>query len=304
MPVRGLNHVEREQLVLADLTASFPSCHLCYPGWLPVAESQDPPDFIRENSNIRSGLEFVEWLDGEQMGRAKTRERQNDALQEILRDGWEKDFRPRHFIRAFVSPNPRHVSQADRTSLRAQFYDCAACVDRSWKADDSYHRPTRYQNQTDFDCYPLLKRYVASIRYIAGAPLGNCWIGVQPGGGAFDPALPGETLKQRLTGKLLDYSSIEKQAHLRSHNLSNLFLLVHGGFNVFFYNTPSGPSLQEIAAASAAFYEQHSLRQIFSEVWFFNSLSSSEEAYRNADSTQGRSRFLAQLWPQLAIVTS
>lgn len=301
MALRRPNHIEREQMVLDDLVASFPNCSLSESHWSAIPENQDPPDFTSEEPNVRFGLEFVEWLDGEQMKPAKTRERQRDQFARILKDRWE-EFRPKHFIRAFVAPQHKHVSRADEASLRMEFYDCAADVDHNWVAYTEHHQQSFYQN--NFDSYPRLRKYVASIRYIGGQLHGSCWIGMQPDGGAYDPSIPAETLKHRLNEKLLDYSTAEKQAHFRKHKLSKLLLLVHGGSNAFIYNTPSGLLLEEIADLAATFYGQHPQRQLFDEVWFFNSLSSSEEAYRDVHSTRGRSRFLAKLWPKLVIVTS
>jgi len=55
------------------------------------------------------------------------------------------------------------------------------------------------------------------------------------------------TLEGALDKKLTVYSTPEKQAHLGTYDLSELALVVHGGFNVYRYNAPSGPlSLEEI----------------------------------------------------------
>jgi len=123
-----------------------------------------------------------------------------------------------------------------------------------------------------------MRTYFGGIRYIGGEPHGFCWIDVQGDGGAYAPDVTVETLKQALDKKLSDYSTPEKQVHLRAHALSELYLLVHGGFNAYAYNSPSGPlSLETIAQRGAAFYASHTQRQVFKRVWFFNSLDSADD---------------------------
>ena len=76
-----LSHEQREQLVLTDLSASFPDFVGEPLSWTKVPDGQDPPDFLGVGQNKRIGLELIEWLDGGQMGPAKTREaRRMDAL--------------------------------------------------------------------------------------------------------------------------------------------------------------------------------------------------------------------------------
>jgi hypothetical protein len=300
MTPRRLNHVERERMVLDDLKMSFPESPLSKLVWVSLTEGDDPPDFIANESNGRLGLELVEWLDGDQMRAAKNREKQRDEIQRILRTGWER-FHPEHFIRAFVSPSANNVRKRDELSLRAEFYECAAEVDQNWAA---YAEGSDHFFQTRFERYPRVRKYISSVRYIEGTNEGICWIGLPSEGGAFDPLQAVEVLKGRLDDKLVDYSSPKKRAHLQGHALSKLFLLIHGGFNAFAYNTPSGPSLDRVAALIANYCGQHPNRNLCDEVWFFNSLSSSEEAYLNPSSSHGRWRFLAQLWPQMVVVSS
>jgi hypothetical protein len=127
---------------------------------------------------------------------------------------------------------------------------------------------------------------------------------VQGDGGAYDPSVTIETLKQALDKKLGDYSTPEKQAHLRAHALNELYLLVHGGFNAHAYNSPSSPlSLEVIAQRGAAFYASHPQRQVFSRVWFFDSLDSADEVNKlfGYPAGYGRVRWLAQLWPTFSV---
>jgi hypothetical protein len=142
------------------------------------------------------------------------------------------------------------------------------------------------------------------VRYIGGEPHGLCWIHPQGDGGAYDPAASVTALTAALDKKLVDYSRAEKQVHLKTHGLTEVNLLVHGGFNAYAYNTPAGPlSLAEIAQRGSAFYAAHPHRQVFGRVWFFNSLDSADDLNQlvGIPRGQGRVRWLTQLWPDLRI---
>jgi hypothetical protein len=298
-----LTHVEREQMVLADLETHFPHFAGQALSWTTVPEGQDPPDFISTSQNGLIGLEFVEWLDGDQMGPAKTRESQQEQVRRILTHEWEKEYQPRNFRGAFPSLGNKRISRTDELSFRQQFFECATDVDRTWVLDMD-HFGNSY-TETEFSKYPVLAKYVVRIHYIGGEPHGLCWIGEQGDGGAFDPNAPFETLKEALDSKLTDYSTQDKQPHFQAHGLTELDLLVHGGSNAFQYNTPPGHqfSLERIARLGADYYAVHPLRQMFNRVWFFHSLDSADEinSLMGFAPDAGRVRWLAQLWPEFTV---
>ena len=303
MPVAAkLTHDQREQAVLTDLSASFPDFAGVPLSWTKIPDGQDPPDFLGIGQNQRIGLELIEWLDGGQMGPAKTREaRQKDVLR-ILRTNWKAEYAPKNFRGAFIDVREKKIAAADEAGLRKEFFECAAQVDGTWLTNRERMGPGL--ELSDFSSYPLMKTYFGGIRFIGGDPHGFCWMDVQGDGGAYDPGVTVETLKQALDKKLSDYSKPEKQAHLQAHGLSELDLLVHGGFNAYAYNSPSGPlSLEDIARLGATFYASHSQRQIFNRVWFYDSLDSADDinAVIGYPPGYGRVRWLAQLWPNFSV---
>jgi hypothetical protein len=233
------------------------------------------------------------------MGLAKARESQRDQIHRVLAKNWENEYSPRNFRGAFISPRlSARVAPSEEGPLRQEFFACSADVDRSWLTNPKRWGAAYYQ--TEFAGYPLLAKYIAAIRYIGGEPHGLCWIDDDGGGGAYDPAVAVRTLEEALDGKLSDYSKPDKREHLKAHGLGQLFLLVHGGFNAHAYNTPSAPlSLTEIAQRGAAYYAAHPQRQIFTRVWFFDSLDSADEINQllGYPPGYGRVRWLAQLWP-------
>jgi len=303
MPAPRLTHDQRENLVLADLEGSFPNFAGHAQSWIKVLDGQDPPDFISAGPRGAIGLELVEWLDGGQMGSAKARETQRDRIQQILSLDWKNEYQPKHFRGAFPSPRAdQRIALADEPLLRREFFACAADVDSNWSGNPEVWGDSYYQ--TEFPGYPVLERYVSAIRYIGGEPHGLCWIGEQGDGGAFDPNVPVESLKQALHSKASDYSTPEKQAHLKAHGLTELNLLVHGGFNLFAYNTPRGHlTLEEIARHGAGFYAAHAQQHIFNRVWLFHSLDSADELNQMLGFAPGAGsvRWLAQLWPEFRI---
>lgn len=107
-----------------------------------------------------------------------------------------------------------------------------------------------------------------------------------------------------LVGPNSYYSKPDKQAHFKGQGLTELNLLIHGGFNVYAYNTPSGHlSLEEIAQRGADHYAAHLQRYVFDHVWFFHSLDAADDLNRLIGFApgEGRVRWLAQLWPDFGI---
>lgn len=296
-------HIQREEPVLADLEASFPNFAGQALRWTKVPDRQDPPDFLSSGPNVRIGLELAEWLDGVQMGPAKGRESKREHARRVLAEEWEKECKPESFNGTSISLNEnKRIVKTDEAPLRREFFDFSAEVDRTWQTHPD--RVASSCNVTKFPNYPLMGKYFNSICYIGGKPHGLCWIDVEEDGGAYDPNVAVETLKQILDKKLKCYSTPEKQAHLLAYGLTELYLLVHGGFNAYFYNTPSAPlSLDDIARHGAGFYRSHPQRQIFNRVWFFDSLDSADELNQALGYSPGygRVRWLAQLWPELTV---
>src|SRR5437870_12903473 len=111
MPVAAkLSHDQREQLVLTDLSASFPDFAGEPLSWTKIRDGQDPPDFLGVGQNTRIGLELIEWLDGGQMGPAKTREaRRMDALR-ILRANWKAEYAQQNFRGAFIDVGEKKIA--------------------------------------------------------------------------------------------------------------------------------------------------------------------------------------------------
>jgi hypothetical protein len=294
-------HDQREQAVLNDLLVSFPDFAGRPLLWTKVPDGDDPPDFMSV-TNERIGLEMVEWLDGGQMGPAKARQARRLDMLRVLRDNWRTEYAPRSFRGAFIDVGDKRIVTADEAGLRKEFFEFAAAIDRSWETNPE--RIGIALNVQDFTGYPFIQKYVGSIRYIGGQPHGFCWIDMQGDGGAYDPGAAAQTLEVALDKKLTDYSGADRQSHLAAHSLTELYLLVHGGFNAYAYNSPSAPlSLATIAQRGAVFYATHPQRRVFDRVWFFDSLDSADDLNKlfGYPAGYGRVRFLAELWPNFLV---
>jgi hypothetical protein len=295
-----LSHDEREQTVLTDLDKNFPHFAGQSLTWSKVPEGGDPPDFLSPHQTGTLGLELIEWLDGEQMTAAKARELQRDQVRRVLASGWESEYKPKHF-RAFLIIGSDRISRRDEAPLRKDFYAYAAEVDRTWLANPE--RTGNVYYASEFPGYPLLKKYF-NVCFIGCESHGLCWIDAAGDGGPYDPAATVSALNAALSKKIADYSTSEQQAHLRTHNLTELNLLIHGGFNAFAYNTPSGSlSLEEIGQRGSAFYAVHPQRHVFNRIWLFNSLDSADDLNKliGFPPGYGRVRWLAQLWPDFHV---
>lgn len=290
--------------MLSDLDKHFPDFAGCPLSWAKVPDGQDPPDFLAHALHGLIGLELIEWLDGGQMTSAKGRESHRDALRRILGENWQSEYQPQNLADIFIAPVLGvKITNSDEKPLRNEFYRLARYVDQSWRTNPE--RMGRIYDQTDFSGYALLARYFQAIRYIGGSPHGCCWINSEEDGGAYDPGTVIQTLKRALDRKLSSYSMPEKQLHLKTHGLTELYLLVHGGSNAYRFNTPHHPlSLESIARSGAHYYAAHPQRDIFSRVWFFESLDSADEVNQllGYPPGNGNVRWLAQLWPVLKVL--
>jgi hypothetical protein len=111
-------------------------------------------------------------------------------------------------------------------------------------------------------------------------------------------------LEDALQDKLGKFAKPERQAKLTKHGIVENYLLIHGGWNAYVNNSPHHPlTLDEIAERGAEFYAAHPERNLFSRVWFFDSLDSADEvnALFGIPAGTGRVRWLAQVWPTLRV---
>jgi hypothetical protein len=303
MNTKRVTHDQREQSVLSDLEACFPSFSGSPRTWIKVPDGQDPPDFLSHTQPRAVGLELIEWLEGGQMGLGKVRESQRDNLRRVLSDGWRSAYQPQNFRLAVAIPNfGLRMAVGEEAQLRKEFFSCVENADKTWVTNPERVADSYFQN--DLSSYVTLRKFINSIRYIGGEPHSFCWIDIEQDGGAYDPTMTIETLKQALDKKMNVLSSPKSKTKLERHKISELYLLVHGGFNAYLYNTPSGPlSLEEIARRGAEYYASHPLKGTCNRVWFFDSLNSADDINQlfGYPPGYGRVRWLAQLWPHLSV---
>jgi hypothetical protein len=69
------------------------------------ARGPGPTRFRWTRSEGPVGLELIEWLDGEQMGPAKTREAKRENIRRVVRENWQADVHPKNFNLAVLVPN-------------------------------------------------------------------------------------------------------------------------------------------------------------------------------------------------------
>ncbi|HUE05142.1 MAG TPA: hypothetical protein VMR62_36680 [Bryobacteraceae bacterium] len=304
MATQRLTHAQREGMVMQELQGAFPG-FVDVPSWAPVAD--DPPDFIGQGPGGSVGLELVEWLDGTQMGVAQAKKAYREALGGVLAGGWNSEYQPMHLSSAVVCPFWHvRVPKSDMAAVRAEFWQFVEDVDRAWLTN---RERVGDHLLADHSTYPLLAKYVESIRLRGGEQgwktHGYCWIDIAEDGGAFDPLDVVRTLEQAIHKKVQLYADPASDANLRAKKLDRLELLVHGGFNLYAYNTPRGRlSVSEIAAAAAVFYAglPASARR-FDRIWIFNSLNPAGDLNELVGWPRetGRLRWLAELWPDFGV---
>lgn len=297
MATMASDHFKREQPVLNDLELSFPNFTGKALSW--VHNSDDPPDFLAHSPAGTFGLEFREWLNGQQMGVAQRHDDRREHLMEVIGTGCENEYQPKNIVCASIKPRwGQKIKQADEAGLRQEFYECTTEVDEAWFINPE--RMGRTYHQMEFPAYPLMTVYFRAIRYLGGSPHGSTWMQAEEDGGAYDPNVSSQTLEEALEDKLVKFSKPDRQAKLATHHLVEHYLLIHGGWNAYKSNTPRHPlTLRQIAERGAEFYAAHPQRELFDGVWFFNSLDSADDvnALIGLPCGTGRVRWLAQLWP-------
>jgi hypothetical protein len=298
------SHTQREGMVIQELQESFPG-FAGVSAWTAVTD--DPPDLIGVFLNEKVGMELVEWLDGNQMGAAQAREKYRQTLLELFTEGWNTAYQPLNLSSAVVCPMwSIMIAKSDLPGLRAEFWLFMQEVDRTWLTN-----PERVGSDllADYTAYPLLSKYVETIHLRSGKQSwkehGFCWIDIENDGGSFDPSNVIRTLEQAIDKKIDRYSNSTSDAFIKAKKLDRLELLIHGGFNLYAYNTPRGHmSLSEIAAAGAVYYAglPDALR-LFDRVWIFNSLNPACDLNEMVgfQREEGRLRWLAELWPRYSI---
>jgi hypothetical protein len=92
----------------------------------------------------------------------------------------------------------------------------------------------------------------------------------------------------------------------QGEKLDRLELLVHGGFNLYAYNTPRGRlSVSEIASAALFYAGLPASAQRFDRIWIFNSLNPSGDLNELVGWPRktGPLCWLANLWPDFGVDT-
>jgi hypothetical protein len=304
MANQRLTHAQREGAVMQELQSAFPG----FAGvstWAPVPD--DPPDFTGISSEGVVGLELVEWLNGVQMGAAQVRKSYREKLRNLLGAAWASAYQPANLSSAVICPFwDTEVTRADEGGLRVEFWNFIEEIDRTWQAN-----PERVDDNllADHSSWPLLSKYVEAIRLRSGEQswktYGFSWIDIEEDGGAFEPSDVILTLEHAIMKKIDLYSNSRSEARLKSKHLDRLELLVHGGFNLYAYNTPRRRlTISEIAAAGAAFYTGlPAAQRRFNRIWIFNSLNPAEDwnELMGLRRDIGRLRWLAELWPDFGI---
>jgi hypothetical protein len=299
-----LSHTQREAIVIQELQTSFPG-FADVSSWSPVAD--DPPDVIGSSPTGIVGLELVEWLDGIQMGAAQGRKSYREKLWKLLGAGWATEYQPKNLSSAVVCPFwDRKPTQTEQASLKSEFWRCVEDVDLNWA--DNPNRQGSNLLVRDMS-WPVLSKFIQAIRLRSGEQswktYGFSWIDIEEDGGSYDPNEVIRTLELSIRKKVDLYNDPQRIANLQSKKLDRLELLVHGGFNLFFYNTPMGSlSVSDIASAGAAYYARLPLeRRVFDRIWLFNSLNPASDLNElvGFDRNKGQLRWLVELWPNFSV---
>lgn len=302
---KRLNHDERERAIIDDIERQFPNFAGNIGPWNKIPEGQDPPDFINDNPRTRVGLELREWLDGGQMGNAKVWELITARFNEILREGWEHQYRPQHCIEVILElREQKKLEGADERAFREEFFRCVERID-TLNAEPFAIKNSFFRMQ-DLGGYPTLHKYLMYVLFIGGKPNGFYrWFMAQRSKGVFDPNSARLALENAIDDKMRDYSTAKKKAHLAKHSLTEINLLIHGGFNIVLHNAPwDSLRIEEIARSGSEYCAAHKHRKTFDHVWFFYGIDNAPDILKlvGLNPEEGKVRWMAQLWPEFHVL--
>lgn len=201
-----------------------------------IQPTADPPDILCTTDDGRGiGLELTEWLDQDQIGKAKGMEAIQDSILKAIRP--EPPNNTEYIDHAWLSTLPRaRVKPADAAAFRAELLKLVDDVDARWDGERGWHSPQGCWWR-DFNRYPTLARYLSQVKFFPRSARGSSstkgcqrWLTFPYRGGAYSEASMVDALLARLKNKIHKYPA-------RPNCMDEFHLLVHYD-QALAYNSP------------------------------------------------------------------
>lgn len=157
--------------------------------WSQPQDCSEFPDVICTTlSGQRIGAELGEWLNEDEMCKAKGMERIQSSILSAIGDQGENNTDNILFL--LLRPKPKaRVKPGDVVLFREELFRCIQEVDHRWPTEPSWHNPPGYEFTSDkLSVFPMLQKYLVSIHF---SPR-NRYEGWPPNGGFVKRTWPRE----------------------------------------------------------------------------------------------------------------
>ena len=275
MPVRQKDHAEEENAVFEAFLAAHPSFATT------VKEVRQPdqefPDVIVTlNAEGEVDFELGEWLHGDQMARAKARERLTKSIEDAI--GQQGPNPSPHFRAVMLTPREDvgRFDPADRNAFGKEVWALVAATHEYWPSQRCWHSP-QGRVCREFGDHPTLGKYLTAAHFepavVAGRvrpwPESQPWIFVELPGGSYAPDTALGALAEILKQKIGRYGRFSRPTRL----------VVHYG-KAILYNTPYiGVETQDFADVAALAADVVGGQTAFERIYLPNALEPELEAF-------------------------
>ncbi|MGO8990798.1 MAG: hypothetical protein ACLQGU_13025 [bacterium] len=216
--------------------------------WSQPQDSSEFPDVIcTASSGQRIGVELGEWLNEDEMFKAKGMERIQSSILSAIGDQGENSSDNILFL--WLRPKARaRVKPSDVPLFREQLFFFIAETDRRWPSEPSWHNPPGYDVPAEkLSDFAILQKYLVSVHFFPRKryegwppdgrffkktwPSGQDWIVFPCRGGSFDQSSMLQPLLEIVAHKKERYGGL-------GTGFESLYLIVYYN-SALIYNSPA-----------------------------------------------------------------
>jgi hypothetical protein len=244
----------KEEAEAANFKAFLAAC----PNFVgrPLADIQrggDPPDFLcLDVLGMRIGVELMQWINEQQIGRSKQLYRLEESYTRVTRS-WSVQ-PPDNIGRVLIyAKGGRALAPPDSTVFHDELYRLVADVDAAWLENPDRRNPQGY-DCADFTTYPSLASHLDGLCFYSrerfDVSLGIDWLTFRVHGGAYTSDWMRDTLIDNILHKVAKYAKPHNKIKLEHQRLSEFYLLAYYD-EALLHNTPydaPGFGFREIGA--------------------------------------------------------
>lgn len=215
--------------------------------WAQPEDEKEFPDIkCVSESGLRVGVELGEWLNEDQIRRAKGMEYIQSSILSTI--GKQENNNTKNILFIWLFPKPKaRIKPTDANAFRDQLYECIYSIDSRWALERSWHSPQGHEaSGVELEPYPVVAKYINKIhmfpnRAYQGWPPngqvvkkkwwdGQDWILFRARGGAFS--------EKAMLNPLFELLAKKKEHYGKRTGFDHLSLIVYYN-TALIYNSPA-----------------------------------------------------------------